>query len=307
LAGALAELAVAAGCSAVVDIGAGRGELLTALAAHPATTAGRLRLHGVDVVERPESLPDVVGWSAGLPEVASRRQEVLDGALLIAWELLDVVPCTVLEVDADRVPRVVLVEPGTGREDLAGGPEPPEADWCRRWWPWQDAEAGDRIEVGLSRDELWGELVRWLAATQRGGLALAVDYAHYDGERPPGGTLTGFHRGRARPPVPDGSGDVTAHVALDSVARVGGAVVERVRRDTPDTTPVLSTQAEALRRLGLGGAAVRDPHAPAPSGAGLLAGLRTRSQEAELLDPGGLGGFGWLMQPAGLPIPEVFD
>ena len=52
--------------SGVVDIGAGRGELIGALHAHRPDRP----LLGVDVVERPADLPDGVGWLRGL---AARR------------------------------------------------------------------------------------------------------------------------------------------------------------------------------------------------------------------------------------------
>jgi SAM-dependent MidA family methyltransferase len=277
-------------------------------------------------------LPDVVGWTRGVAELSTHREKILDGALLIAWELLDVVPCSVLEADEDGAYRVVLVDPVTGREHLDGPPSREDEDWCRRWWPWTGAVPGNRIEVGLSRDRLWALLVEWLAGTARGGLALAVDYFHVAGQRPPSGTLMGFHRGRVTPPIPDGSRDVTAHVAMDSAARAGQASVAKTRgfpsggragdgpaegqmstgspavRGTetglPGIEPVLLTQAEALRRLGVG-ERTESAHPRPTSGAAVLAALQARSQAAELLDPGGLGGFGWLMQPAGVPIPDV--
>ena len=69
------------------------------------------------------------------------------------------------------------------------------------------------------------------------------------------------------PPRPDGSMDVTASVALDAVAAAG----ERAGAIATEAT----TQSRALAALG-----VRDD---------------------ELLDPGGLGGFGWLLQVVDRP------
>ena len=60
LARGLARLAAAAGCSAVVDVGAGRGELLSALAALPPGPHDALRLHGCDVVGRPAGLDRLI-------------------------------------------------------------------------------------------------------------------------------------------------------------------------------------------------------------------------------------------------------
>ena len=87
--------------------------------------------------------------------------------------------------------------------------------------------------------------------------------------------------------MPDGTRDLTAHVALDACAGAGEAAGA--------TATVLTAQGEALRGLGVGGArpgrteAERDP-------AGYLAALARAGEAAELTDPGGLGGFGWLQQ-----------
>jgi SAM-dependent MidA family methyltransferase len=262
LASALRRLAREQRCTAIVDVGAGRGELLTALAegAESDSDAGsgtELRLWGVDVVPRPSRLPPGVGWSQGLTALPDWA---LIGALVIGWELLDVVPCPVLELDADRVPRLLLVEPATGRE-LLGDPAPgPDRDWCARWWPLDQAEEGDRLEVGRPRDAFWAALVGRAAAAGARAL-LAVDYAHYRQDRPSLGSLSGFRAGRAVPPRPNGSMDLTAHVALDAVAAAGLAAGASSSR--------LSTQHEALRELAV--------------------------TNRELLDPGGLGGFGWLL------------
>jgi SAM-dependent MidA family methyltransferase len=262
LADAIARLGRSVGCSGVLDLGAGRGELLTALARRE-NDAPQLRLHGVDVVDRPALLPPRVGWTRadrGVPYAA------FDGALVVAWELLDTVPCPVLEIGADGRARVVLVEPGTGRERLDGAPSDEDLSWCRRWWPVRDAPEGARIEVGRTRDAWWAGHVDLLGRLG-GGLLLAVDYAHTAAARPVLGTLSGYRRGRLVPPVPDGSCDVTAHVALDAVEAAG--------RGAGGAVGVLVRQHEALRGLG-----VREDGPDA----------------AELLDPDGLGGFSWLLQ-----------
>lgn len=274
---ALHRLAAEHQCSAIVDVGAGRGELLTALAANPGP-GSRLGLWGVDVVPRPPRLSPAVGWSAGLSSLPDR---VLSGALVIAWELLDVIPCPILERDAEGRLREVLVDPATGREALGEPAGQADLDWCRRWWPPADPGAesdagressdsnefdgsageGDRVEVGASRDRFWAELVsRSVAARAR--VLLAVDYAHLRTHRPALGSLTGFRSGRALPPRPDGSMDLTAHVAIDAVVAAGQAAGA--------ASSELTTQHEALLRLG--------------------------ARNRELLDPGGLGGFSWLLQ-----------
>jgi SAM-dependent MidA family methyltransferase len=265
LAACLARLAAQHGCTAIVDVGAGRGELLSALAGldcgPDAGTGAGLRLHGVDVVPRPAGLPGGIAWSAGLSALPA---PALSGALVVAWELLDVVPCTVLEVDDDGRLREVLIEAATGRERLGGPATGPDLDWCNAWWPQDCAEEGDRVEVGSTRDALWSSLLA-TAFDAGARAALAVDYGHRRAGRPPLGSLTGFQRGRAVPPRPDGSMDVTAHVSIDSAAACGQAAL-----GPGGTTPHLTTQAEALRELG--------------------------SRAPELLDPGSLGGFDWLLQ-----------
>jgi SAM-dependent MidA family methyltransferase len=255
---ALHQLAAEHRCTAIVDVGAGRGELLTALAADPGPRGTALQLWGVDVVPRPPNLTPAVGWSVGLAGLPGR---VLAGALVIGWELLDVVPCPILELDDDGVLREVLVDPATGREQLGEPAGAADLAWCERWWP---LEAAERVEVGASRDRFWATLVGRSVAAGAGAL-LIVDYAHQRAARPALGSLTGFRAGRALPPRPDGSMDLTAHVAIDAVAAAGLAAGA--------TTSELTTQHDALRRLGV--------------------------RNAELLDRGGLGGFSWLLQKPG--------
>ncbi|MET8101456.1 SAM-dependent methyltransferase [Streptomyces sp. NPDC005236] len=140
---------------------------------------------------------------------------------------------------------------------------------------------GARAEIGLPRDLAWASAV---SALDR-GLAVAVDYTHFAGGRPPFGTLTGFREGRETAPAPDGSCDITAHVALDACALPGGRVL---------------TQRAALRALGVNGA--RPPLALASTDPAAYArALAGAGQGAELTAPGGLGDFGWLLQPVGLP------
>ncbi|MGZ6791621.1 MAG: SAM-dependent methyltransferase [Mycobacteriales bacterium] len=227
----------------VVDVGAGRGELLLALGDLPA----RWRLTGVDVAEA--DVP--FGWSHEIPPLTG---------LLLANEWLDAVPLDVVSGGS-----LVLVAPD-GTEALGA---PHASGWADRWWP-----GGGRVEVGASRDLAWAHAV----SRVRRGLAVAVDYGHVLGERRP--TLTGYRAGRQVPPVPDGSCDLTAHVALDSCAAATGAV--------------LTTQREALAALGV------TASLPAATDPAYALGLQRASQARELLDPHGLGAFGWLVQPVGL-------
>lgn len=282
VAAALAALARQAGCTGVIDLGAGRGELSSTLS----RIAPDLAVHAVDVVPRPADLPTRVGWTRADPAdgdpLPAWPDRLLDGVLVVAWELLDVVPCPVLEVDQNGARRVVLVDPATGAESLgpAADDDPQAAAWCRRWWPVDGAmldgaevdgaEAGVRVEVGLPRDQLWAAI----AGRLRSGLMLAVDYGHLAGQRPPLGSLAGFRRGRQVPPVPDGRCDLTAEVALDALA-------------------------EAARAAGAGPGRLLDQR----SALTWLVG--SANCPAELLDPGGLGGFSWLLQPVGMPAPHL--
>ncbi|MFI1376833.1 SAM-dependent methyltransferase [Streptomyces longwoodensis] len=275
-----------------VDVGAGRGELVTGvLAALPAEVAARTRAYAVELADRPAGLDPRVQWRTDLPEGVT--------GLLFANEWLDNVPVDVAEVDATGVPRLVLVrDDGTERlgEPVAGA----QARWLDRWWP-LPAEEGTRAEIGLPRDAAWASAV----AAVRRGLAVAVDYAHTRATRPPFGTLTGFRAGRETPPVPDGSCDITAHVALDACAEAGREAMSpsaAAAADARASAPLLLTQRAALRALGVTGA--RPPLALASTDpAGYVRALAGAGEAAELTAPGGLGDFGWLLHPVGVPDP----
>ncbi|MEV7452977.1 hypothetical protein AB0P20_29945, partial [Streptomyces nigra] len=149
---------------------------------------------------------------------------------------------------------------------------------------------GDTRSPGTSHNGLSGPMPRdeaWAAVTGtlERGLAVAVDYAHTRGSRPPFGTLTGFREGRETAPVPDGSCDLTAHVALDACALPGARLL---------------TQREALRALGITGARPSLELASTRP-AEYLRALASAGEAAELTATGGLGDFGWLLQPVGVP------
>lgn len=314
---------------ALVDMGAGRGELLTGVLAHAAGMAARrgsglaerLRPYAVERAPRPPGLDPRITWLEDLGELP---RDGLDG-LLFANEWLDNVPVDVAETDvaeagaaeADAAEadaagawRRVLVAPEDGAERLGGPVGGADADWLARWWPSARDEPGLRAEIGRPRDEAWAEAVRAL----RSGLAVAVDYAHERGARPPFGTLTGFREGREVRPVPDGSCDLTAHVALDACAAAGEAALRGMADPSPEDhwhadpsstdrspedrslTPVTLPQRDALRALGVEGR--RPPLALATDDpAAYVRALSAAGEAAELLDPAGLGGFTWLLQP----------
>ncbi len=277
-----------------VDMAAGSGELAAGvLAALPDEVAARVRCHAVERAPRPGGLDPRVAWRTAPPEGAR--------GLLFANEWLDNVPLAVAAPGPGGRPHAVEVRPRDGAERL--GPElgGEDAAWLERWWPWErepssagDGEgeprveepssAGDgeppveglRAEIGRTREAAWRRAVDSLAE----GLAVAVDYGHTRRARPPLGTLTGYRDGRQVPPVPDGSRDLTAHVAMDAL---------------PGT---LTTQRTALADLGVSGA--RPPLAlAAQDPAGYVRALSAATQAAELTARGGLGDFLWLATPVG--------
>jgi SAM-dependent MidA family methyltransferase len=246
----------------VVDVGAGRGELLRSLAAAaPPDLAARLRLTAVELAPAPVPVPPGITWRAEPPEHIT--------GLLLATEWLDNVPLDLAQLDGAGTARYVLTD------DSLGEPVgPADREWLDRWWP---LSPGGRAEIGVPRDEAWAAAV----STVDRGLAVAVDYGHVYGQRPILGTLTGYRLGRAVPPVPDKSCDLTAHVAFDALA-------------TPTST--LLRQREALHGLGVDGA--RPPLALASTApADYLRALSRAGAAAELTDPAGLGGHFWLLQP----------
>jgi hypothetical protein len=114
--------------------------------------------------------------------------------------------------------------------------------------------------------------------------------------------------------VPDGSCDITSHVALDSCAAAGqiagqqaGQTAEQQAQKTAGPAAgtdwtVLTDQRSMLHTL-LGATppppydlATREP-------AAYLAALSRASQAADLTRSDGLGGFGWLLQGVGVPKP----
>ncbi|UUN31326.1 SAM-dependent methyltransferase [Streptomyces sp. FIT100] len=294
---------------ALVDMGAGRGELLTGVLA--ALPDGRLpdpdgravRAYAVErAAGRPAGLDQRIAWTDRPPAGVT--------GLLFANEWLDNVPVEVVEADETGTARYVLVRPADGEERL-GEPVPAggaDAQWLERWWPLTGP--GTRGEIGRARDEAWAEAVASLGA----GLAVAVDYAHRAGARPPYGTLAGFREGREVRPVPDGSCDITAHVALDACAAgVGTDAGARAGAGTrteagtgiglgPGTGAgaALVSQREALGRLGVSG--TRPPLALASSDpAAYVRALSAAGEAAELTARGGLGDFTWLLQPVPPP------
>jgi SAM-dependent MidA family methyltransferase len=272
-AAALVRMTREAGLDTVVDIGAGRGELLAAM---HALDPG-LDLLGVEVAHRPAELPAAVAWTTALPESVA--------GVVVANEWLDNIPCHLVEVGPDGVPRVLHVDPATGAESpgqpLTHATVPPSfGAWLERWWPLDAREPGTRAEIGTTRDAAWTDVVGRVTR----GLAVAVDYGHLRDARPAFGSLRSYLDGREVEVLPDGSRDVTAHVAVDAVAAASDGSLVRQR--------------DALRALGVDG--TRPDLGLATTDPAAYVRLLSRSTEAaELTAAGGLGDFWWVVSARG--------
>jgi len=261
----------------VVDVGAGDGGLLAGLV----DLVPHVTLVGVDRRARPAGLDPRVRWVVDHWDVDAGRWTgggpaawtgLATGApLYVAHEWLDDLPVPVveqragawLELDVDR----------SGHERPGGVVGPTDRAWLARWW-----SGGVRAEVGRTRDAAWAALVR--TALERGGWALAVDYGHLAGLRPAAGTLTAYGRGRQRAPVPDGSVNLTAGVAVDALVEAGEAVGAM--------TLLLDRQAAVLDRV-----VPEDPAGPAPDP---LQALVRRGERAAVTDRRRWGDLWWLLQ-----------
>ncbi len=123
----------------------------------PSDLAAGIRWRGVDLRSRPVTLPAQIEWIRGdlrriAPELAPAA------GMVVAHEVLDDVPCDVVEIDDDGRPRLVTVDPVTGMSFL--GPDLDDAEachhlgvdatraraWLARWWP--GGEPAARREVG---------------------------------------------------------------------------------------------------------------------------------------------------------------
>ncbi|WP_238348506.1 SAM-dependent methyltransferase [Ornithinimicrobium pratense] len=277
LAEAVLALARRYQCRHVVEVGAGRGELLSQLRSLPS----HLHLTGVDVVPAPPGL-QVDRWlvSPGGAHLPDGLDDLHD-TLVLAHEWLDVVPCPVVD-RAKEDPagwRSVLVTVD-GQEQPGPPPAGPDLEWAQRWL----RPEVERAEIGLPRDRALADLL----SRVRSGLVVVVDYGHTAADRPRHGTLTGYRQGREVTPAPDGTCDLTAHVAFDSLTQVTGRWH-------------LTTQGELLREL------VGDPKDPVPhhlastDPQAYLAAVARRAALTTLTAPGGLGDFRWLLAPRRRP------
>ena len=196
----------------VIDVGSGTGELLTRLA-----IAGiDARLIGIDLRPRPAGLDTAIEWVTGDARVVAGEIRGIRG-VVVAHEFLDDIPCAAVEAGEDGCPRLMRVDPSS-RRLVIGEPleDPADLAWLDRWWP--VTRPFMRAEIGRSRDTAWAMITGMLDS----GAALAIDYGHTRPERLAGtwdgGTLVGYRDGRVVTPLADGSCNLTAHVAIDSVA-----------------------------------------------------------------------------------------
>lgn len=263
------------GLQALVEVGAGGGELLTELARR----RPGLRLTGIDLRPRPAGLAAGVEWVMGTWDVFTHRwsepaSTALAGldrpTMVVAHEWLDDLPCRVVRRGPDGW--LELVDPPAGHVGPALDAE--SRAWAAQWWP-----VGERAEIGLTRDRAWAALVDAVAPT--GGSALMIDYGHQLDTRPELGTLAAYRDGRAVEPRPRPDTNLTAHVAVDAVRSAGEARGAR--------TVLLARQAAVVARLRPPRPALTDP----------LADLSRRSQWDALQSRAIWGSFWWLLQHFG--------
>jgi SAM-dependent MidA family methyltransferase len=259
---------------AVVDVGAGGGELLSALA----ELRPELRLGGIDLRPRPERLPPEIRWAVDLWDVryagwTTGQAEALlhqwSPVMIVCCEWLDDLPCRVVHREADGWREIVVDDGGEQR----AGPRLVDADldWADRWWP-----TGQRAEIGLTRDRAWSAMAT--VVRQREGCAVMIDYGHHRPERPVAGTFAAYRDGRSVEPMPSAEMNLTAHVTVDSVRSAGEAAGL--------TTELCCRQGEALALLGSRASADADP----------VIDLSRRSERAALASPYGWGSHWWLVQ-----------
>lgn len=308
---------------AFVDMAAGRGELVTGvLAALPAEVAARTRAYAVEVAARPDGLDERVTWLTEPPtgvtgllfanewldnvpvDVAQTDPDGVPRQVLVRRDGTERLGEPVAGEDARWLERWWPLSAREGGEEARGGEAhggetgengdlPAGEGEALRSGRGEALQAGQgeglhagqgeglRAEIGHPRDAAWASAV----ATLDRGLAVAVDYAHTAAARPPFGTLTGYRAGHETPPVPDGTCDLTAHVALDACALPGARTVD---------------QRTALHTLGVSG--VRPPLSLATTDpAAYVRALADAGEAGELTARGGLGDFVWLLQPVGIP------
>jgi SAM-dependent MidA family methyltransferase len=269
----------------VCEVGGGDGTLMSQVLAlaglqHPTVTfCARV----IELRPRPSHVASTIEWIHG--PVETHLPESIRG-LIFAHEVLDDVPLTLAQYDESLTLRQVLVNSATGDEDLGAPISANDGEWVSRWWPHQSV--GGRVEIGAARDQVWAAI----ASSVSTGIAIAIDYAHTHEQRSLGafapGTLTGFRHGYPCQPVPDGSMNITAHVALDACA----VAAERACTARPVTT-ALSSQRDVLGLLDHSAALPKSPHEA-------LVAIAQHSQRELARDSSSFGAFTWLIHHIGM-------
>jgi SAM-dependent MidA family methyltransferase len=259
--------------TALIDIGAGAGELLTELGG----VRTDLQLTGVDIRRRPAALPSGIDWVQAGWDVCGHRwsgngdrllRSVGRPTLVVCAEWLDDLPGPVVEWAGGDWRQVHVAE--DGQESLGEPVTGEDRSWLERWW-----RPGKRAEVGRTRDRAWTELVR--SVRPSGGCVLMIDYGHRAHTRPHLGSLAAYQHGRRTSPRPAPGVNLTAHVAVDAVQAAG----ESLGASTVHLVP----QAQVVRELAVT-ATSSDP----------LEELAQRSRRSALSAAQGLGAHWWLLQ-----------
>jgi SAM-dependent MidA family methyltransferase len=269
----------------LVDIGAGDGELMVALLSALRELSPDLARRCVPVAVdiRPPSMDDPrVTWCIGdalrvLPQQYTRG---ING-LVVAHEWLDDLAMDIVERSPSGELRYVNIDVTTGVETLGDAVgEDERGEWLRRWW-WP---VTGRAEVGLSRDRAWQAVCGLIHQ----GRAVAIDYAHTRQQRSRGdceqGTVRGYRDSRLVQPIPDGSCNITGHVALDACAHaVGGSWT-------------LTDQRTALSRVAV---PLPPPSLAATNPDAYAQQLQSHMRVAALRRIPGPGSMSWLVQEIG--------
>lgn len=144
--------------------------------------------------------------------------ERFDG-LVLSVDWLGHVPTHVVQADDDGRPRVVHVDPVTGKEQLGlvlddAGVPPTLRDWQQHYWPLPEPFL--RAEIGTTREAAWRDMTQRLGQ----GSALVLEFGHTADARPRDGSL---RCPDGQPPIPDNTRDLICDVSFDAlIDSVGG-------------------------------------------------------------------------------------
>ena len=284
---------------AVVDLGAGDGDLLDALA----DLRPDLGLVGIDIRVRPAGRAGSVEWRRDVWDVDSSGWQFREldrvlstigqPVLIMGVEWLDDLPCAVVGGGPDDW-REMEVSP-LGDERPGDHVECDDVRWLHEWWP-----VGRSAEVGSTRDTAWASVIASLRPY--GGLALLIDYGHLRSDRPAAGSLAAYQSGRWVPAVPGTDRNLTAAVAVDAVRaageRAGAGTILLARQadvvsrnERARSFPAQYAGSNRRRASASGAVPTHDRGTRAP-----LADLVVRSQRAALRSPYVWGGQWWLLQ-----------